>query len=118
MIDACATERRTRAFLAAIAGVTDRPVRTLVNTHHHGDHTHGNHLFTGATIVAHDLIARAASVADLAIPPGATAAGRNDSGPEEPFAAALVSPGTVRIIGGGPPPRPRPHLPQRRAADR
>jgi cyclase len=53
-IDACSTERRTRAYLDAIAGVTDRPVRTLVNTHHHGDHTFGNSLFTGATIVAHE----------------------------------------------------------------
>jgi cyclase len=53
-VDSCSTERRTRAFLGAIAGVTDRPVRTLVNTHHHGDHTHGNHLFGGATIVGHE----------------------------------------------------------------
>lgn len=41
-VDACATERRTLAYLDAIGTVTDRPVRTLVNTHHHGDHTHGN----------------------------------------------------------------------------
>ena len=53
-IDACSTERRTRAFLDAIAGVTRAPVRTLVNTHHHGDHTAGNGLFAGATIVAHE----------------------------------------------------------------
>ena len=53
-IDASSTERRTRAFLDAIAKVTPRPVRTLVNTHHHGDHTFGNCLFTGATIVAHE----------------------------------------------------------------
>jgi cyclase len=53
-IDACATERRTRAYLAAIESVTDRPVRTLVNTHHHGDHTFGNYLFRGATVVAHE----------------------------------------------------------------
>ena len=26
----------------------------LVNTHHHGDHTFGNALFSGATIVAHE----------------------------------------------------------------
>lgn len=53
-VDATSTERRTRAYLDAIAGVTDRPVRTLVNTHHHGDHTYGNSLFSGATIVAHE----------------------------------------------------------------
>jgi cyclase len=53
-IDACSTERRTRAYLDAIASVTDQPVRTLINTHHHGDHTFGNYLFGGATIVAHE----------------------------------------------------------------
>jgi cyclase len=53
-VDSCSTERRTRAFLDAIASVSDAPVRTLVNTHHHGDHTFGNALFPGATIVAHE----------------------------------------------------------------
>ncbi|CAN5857877.1 MBL fold metallo-hydrolase [soil metagenome] len=52
-IDTCATERRTRGFLSAIAGVTAQPVRTLINTHHHGDHTNGNCLVDGATIVGH-----------------------------------------------------------------
>jgi cyclase len=52
-IDSCSTERRTRAFAAAIGSVTAAPVRTLVNTHHHGDHTWGNGLFSTATIVAH-----------------------------------------------------------------
>jgi len=53
-IDTCATERRTRAFLDALGGVSDRPVRVLVNTHHHGDHTHGNYLLPSAAIVAHE----------------------------------------------------------------
>ena len=53
-VDACSTERRTRAFLDTVANVTRLPVRTLVNTHHHPDHTAGNGLFSGATIVAHD----------------------------------------------------------------
>ena len=54
-VDACATEARTRDFLAAVAATAGgRPVRTLVNTHHHGDHTHGNYLFGDATIVAHE----------------------------------------------------------------
>jgi cyclase len=53
-IDACSTEARTRAYLSAITSVSKRPVRTLINTHHHGDHTFGNCLFEGATIVAHE----------------------------------------------------------------
>ena len=52
-IDSCSTERRTRDYLSAIGTVTRRPVRTLINTHHHGDHTFGNSLFAGATIVGH-----------------------------------------------------------------
>ena len=51
-VDATSTERRTRAFLDAIRGVTARPVQTLVNTHHHGDHTNGNCLFTDAVVVS------------------------------------------------------------------
>jgi cyclase len=53
-VDTAATERRTRAYLAAVTAVTDRPVRTLVNTHHHDDHTFGNCLVPGATIVGHE----------------------------------------------------------------
>jgi cyclase len=55
-IDSCFTERRTRSLIGAIrhqAG--QRPVLTLVNTHHHGDHTFGNYLFLpGATIIGHE----------------------------------------------------------------
>src|SRR5436309_6616113 len=44
-IDSCFTERRSRAFRDAIRSVTGLPVTALVNTHHHGDHTHGNFVF-------------------------------------------------------------------------
>jgi cyclase len=54
LIDTCFTERRTRALLDTVRAISDRPIRTLVNTHHHGDHTHGNHLLPGATIIGHD----------------------------------------------------------------
>jgi cyclase len=53
-IDACATRRRTQAYLDAIATVTPAPVRAVLNTHHHGDHTFGNCLFPGAAIIAHE----------------------------------------------------------------
>ncbi|MDQ1395014.1 MAG: cyclase [Acidimicrobiaceae bacterium] len=52
-IDTCSTERRTRDFLGAVRAVSDQPVRTLVNTHHHGDHTNGNCLLPDATIIGH-----------------------------------------------------------------
>src|SRR3954471_2667310 len=52
-VDATSTERRTRALLAAIEERTAAPVRTLVNTHHHGDHTNGNCLFADASVVGH-----------------------------------------------------------------
>lgn len=53
-VDTCSTRRRTRAYQAAIASVTSAPVRTVINTHHHGDHTFGNCLFPQATLVAHE----------------------------------------------------------------
>ncbi len=44
---------KTKELLDAIRTVTDRPIRTLVNTHHNGDHTWGNQLVEGAKIVGH-----------------------------------------------------------------
>jgi cyclase len=53
-IDACSTQRRTRAYLDRIASVTAAPVTTLINTHHHGDHTYGNGEFGDVTIIGHE----------------------------------------------------------------
>jgi cyclase len=53
-IDACSTERRTRAFREQIQAVSTAPISTLVNTHHHGDHTYGNSVIGAATIVGHE----------------------------------------------------------------
>ena len=61
-IDTCSTERRTRAYARAIAGVSATPVRAVVNTHHHGDHTFGNCLFPAAAIIGHEQ-ARAEAIA-------------------------------------------------------
>ncbi len=67
-VDGCATERRTRAFLDAVATVTPLPVRTLLNTHSHPDHVTGNAMFESATIVAHDQTR--ATMLGVSLPPG------------------------------------------------
>ena len=53
-INSCATELRTRRYIDAITRVSAQPVRTVINTHHHGDHTNGNYLFDTATVVGHE----------------------------------------------------------------
>ncbi|WP_214366856.1 MBL fold metallo-hydrolase [Pseudonocardia sp. H11422] len=54
LIDTAFTAYRGRALRDAVTALTDSPVRTLINTHHHGDHTYGNFLFPAATIIGHD----------------------------------------------------------------
>jgi glyoxylase-like metal-dependent hydrolase (beta-lactamase superfamily II) len=54
----------TEKILAAIAEVTDQPVRFVFNTHWHGDHTGGNENLgeAGALIVAHENVRERMSV--------------------------------------------------------
>ncbi len=43
-----------RQIVAAVSGITDQPIRYILNTHHHGDHTGSNAAFLPtAEIVAH-----------------------------------------------------------------
>jgi glyoxylase-like metal-dependent hydrolase (beta-lactamase superfamily II) len=54
----------TEKITAAIAAITPTPVRFIVNTHWHGDHTGGNENFgkAGSLIVAHDNVRKRMSV--------------------------------------------------------
>lgn len=54
----------TPKILAAIKTVTDKPVKFLINTHWHGDHTGGNQNMQkeGAVIVAHENVRKRMSV--------------------------------------------------------
>ncbi|MFE3054125.1 MBL fold metallo-hydrolase [Nocardia sp. NPDC059239] len=55
LVDTCATAERTHAFLNAVDTATSgTPVRAAINTHVHGDHTHGNALLPDtARIIGH-----------------------------------------------------------------
>src|SRR3954466_936943 len=46
---------KIQAALKAL-GITDKPVRFVINTHYHGDHSGGNAPFStaGSTVIAHD----------------------------------------------------------------
>ena len=53
-VDALMVPSMTRALVAAIKRITRKKIGTLINTHHHLDHTGGNSFFHGSTIVASD----------------------------------------------------------------
>ncbi|PYQ25829.1 MAG: MBL fold metallo-hydrolase [Acidobacteria bacterium] len=64
---------------AAMKGITDKPVRFIINTHYHGDHTGGNEYFgQKGTIVAHDNVRKrlesGTTFAGVATPPAPKAA--------------------------------------------
>jgi cyclase len=69
-IDTCATEARTRAFLEAVDTVAGPGRRTVVNTHHHGDHTNGNCLLPYAAIIGHELCRDAVRATGIMRPDG------------------------------------------------
>ncbi|MEU3408636.1 MBL fold metallo-hydrolase [Streptomyces sp. NPDC006670] len=54
LVDTAATERRALALREAVLAEGSALPRTVVNTHHHGDHTYGNAVFAPAVIVGHD----------------------------------------------------------------
>lgn len=55
LIDTAATERRALALREAVAAAGVPLPRTVVNTHHHGDHTYGNGVFAPeALVLGHD----------------------------------------------------------------
>jgi glyoxylase-like metal-dependent hydrolase (beta-lactamase superfamily II) len=73
LVDTTSTEKRNRAFLAEVAGVSAGDPKIAVNTHHHPDHTYGNgFLPASTTIIGHHLcregVLRAQLKATLELP--------------------------------------------------
>jgi glyoxylase-like metal-dependent hydrolase (beta-lactamase superfamily II) len=70
---------------AAVAAITDRPVRFVVNTHWHGDHTGGNANFgrAGSVIIAHDNVRRRMSTEQVR--------GTNRTPPSPPEALPVIT---------------------------
>lgn len=66
VVDSTGTEARAKAFHAAVRSNTDLPLRALLNTHSHGDHTFGNFVFTpDCAIIAHELCREAVLASDV-----------------------------------------------------
>ena len=45
VVDSHVTPRAMRNLLEEIKAITDKPVRTIINSHYHYDHAHGNQIF-------------------------------------------------------------------------
>ncbi|MFJ5310096.1 MBL fold metallo-hydrolase [Streptomyces sp. NPDC088350] len=56
VVDTAATEKRALALRDAVDALAPGPRRIVVSTHHHGDHTFGNHVFAGphTDLVSHE----------------------------------------------------------------
>jgi cyclase len=55
VIDTLAMPEETLAMRSFIEEELNVPVRYIINTHYHADHSWGNCFFPGATILAHEL---------------------------------------------------------------
>jgi len=66
IVDTGTTPANARAFVADIRMLTDKPVRYVVNTHWHFDHTDGNSIFApDVQIIAQDYVRAAISTFDV-----------------------------------------------------
>ena len=66
IVDTGTTPAAARAFVADIKMLTDKPIRYVVNTHWHYDHTDGNSIFgPDVQIIAHDFVRTAITTFDV-----------------------------------------------------
>jgi len=81
VVDTQFTLERTAAVLAVIRETTDKPVRTVINTHWHDDHTFGNQVYRAA-FPDLEIVAHAATRSDMEILGVQNRAGQVSGGPD------------------------------------
>ena len=65
VVDSNVTPAAAEGLLNTIAGITDKPISYLINTHYHFDHAHGNQSFPpGVLIVGHEYTRERLAAAD------------------------------------------------------
>jgi len=66
LVDSATSPRAARALIADVKRLTDKPIRTVVNTHWHYDHTDGNSAFgPDVQIIGHDYVRHAIETFDI-----------------------------------------------------
>src|SRR3954469_59719 len=66
VVDTGTSPAAARAFIEDLKLVTTKPIRYVVNTHFHYDHTNGNQVYAGrADIIAHDYVKYAIDTRDV-----------------------------------------------------
>ena len=57
LVDTSVTPAAARGLVEGVAGLTDKPVRYVFNSHYHFDHAHGNQIFgDDVEIIGHDFV--------------------------------------------------------------
>jgi glyoxylase-like metal-dependent hydrolase (beta-lactamase superfamily II) len=55
VVDSHVTPAAARALISSVGTLTPKPITTVINTHYHFDHAHGNQAFTpGTAIIGHE----------------------------------------------------------------
>jgi cyclase len=66
LVDTGTSPANTRRFVADVRMITSKPIRYVVNTHWHYDHTDGNQIFgNGVQVIGHDYVYTAISTFDV-----------------------------------------------------